>query len=424
ELLKAQGFSFEREIVLRRRMSRSGEALQQLLLVFRTTRAARIRRTRAQLDSRAAQRWAQFKTELPHQQGTFAKRNWGHPLHSLCSYQGKMKPSLAHHLVKTFVPQGGRLLDVFGGTGTIPFEAALRGAHSWSFDISPAAHHIAGAKLGTHDAEACAQLMDSLETYLQAGHVSEAEIEEARSIKFNGALPDYFSPETFKEILLARRFFSENPPDTPSQSLVFASLLHILHGNRPYALSRRSHPITPFAPSGPAEYRPLLKSLREKVNRSLALQYPDEFVPGIALRQDATSWWPQEINELDAIITSPPFFDSTRFYLANWMRLWFCGWESLSFRTQPMAYVDERQKSGFEIYEPIFRQARERLKAGGVFVLHLGVSRKCDMAEALKQIASKWFSVIDLFTESVGHCESHGIRDKGTVTSHQYLVLG
>jgi hypothetical protein len=89
-----------------------------------------------------------------------------------------------------------------------------------------------------------------------------------------------------------------------------------------------------------------------------------------------------------------------------------------------MAYVDERQKTGFEIYDPIFRQSRERLKAGGVFVLHLGESRKCDMAQGLKQIASRWFSLVDLFSESVRHCESHGIRDKGTVTSHQYLVLG
>ena len=41
--------------------------------------------------------------------------------------------------------------------------------------------------------------------------------------------------------------------------------------------------------------------------------------------QDATEWWPADVNELDAVITSPPFFDSTRFYLGNWMRLWFCG---------------------------------------------------------------------------------------------------
>lgn len=423
DLLLAQGFSFEREIVLRRRMSRGGEALQQLLLVFRATRATRARTRLPRLERRAARAWERFKAELPHQRGDYAKRNWGHPLHSLCSYQGKMKPSLAHHLVKTFVPAGGRVLDVFGGTGTIPFEAALAGARAWSFDISPAAHHISSAKLGRHDAGACERLMDSLEDYLRANEVSAPELAAAGEIKFNGPLPDYFAPETFGEVLLARRYFRERPPHTPSESLVFASLLHVLHGNRPYALSRRSHPITPFAPTGAAEYRPLLKSLRDKVRRSLELEYPAGFVPGAAVVQDATAWWPQEVNGLDAVITSPPFFDSTRFYLANWMRLWFCGWESASFKTQPMAYVDERQKAGFEIYDPVFRQARERLRAGGVFVLHLGQSRKCDMAQALRERAGRWFRALDLFSESVGHCESHGIRDKGTVTSHQYLIL-
>jgi len=58
-----------------------------------------------------------------------------------------------------------------------------------------------------------------------------------------------------------------------------------------------------------------------------------------------------------------------------------------------------------------------------VVVFHLGFSKKCDMAEELARIAKVWFRVADVFTESVGHCESHGIRDKGTVVSHQYLIL-
>lgn len=214
-----------------------------------------------------------------------------------------------------------------------------------------------------------------------------------------------------------------HPPVTPSESLVFAALLHILHGNRPYALSRRSHPITPFAPTGAFEYRPLLPRLQDKVERSLAVVYPKEFISGQALFQDATAWWPQQVDQVDAIITSPPFFDSTRFYLANWMRLWFCGWEAADFRIRPLAFVDERQKMSFDIYEPIFRQGRERLKSNGVMVLHLGKSRKCDMAQALARVASRWFCVADVFSENVEHCESHGIRDKGTVEEHQYLVL-
>jgi tRNA G10 N-methylase Trm11 len=126
---------------------------------------------------------------------------------------------------------------------------------------------------------------------------------------------------------------------------------------------------------------------------------------------------------LDAIITSPPFFDSTRFHLANWMRLWFCGWNQKDFKSKPLSFIDETQKVTFDVYEPILRQGRERLKKGGVFVFHLGKSRKCDMSEELIKVAKRWFKVEDVFSENVEHTESHGIKDKGTVVEHQFLVL-
>ncbi len=272
-------------------------------------------------------------------------------------------------------------------------------------------------------ASICETTVQRLESYLQMQKVQASERKSAESIRLNGSLPTYFHERTFDEILLARRYFFDNPPENDSQSFVFACLLHILHGNRPYALSRRSHPITPFAPSGDSEYRALVPRLRDKVKRSLAGPMPDGFISGHSVFQDATTWWPTDVNELDAVITSPPFFDSTRFFLGNWMRLWFCGWEAIDFKQRAMAFVDERQKYSFEVYHPILRQCRERLKSDGVAVFHLGASKKCDMASELARIAKTWFTVTDIFTESVIHCESHGIRDKGSVVSHQYLVL-
>ena len=424
ESLDAAGFDLSDELVLRQRYSRSQMKLTQKLLVFKskpgwcpnTRRSAK----RANGWSTA---WANFKETLPHQEGEFAKRNWGHPLHSLCSYQGKMKPSLAAHLVKTFAAPGGRMLDPFSGVGTIPFEAALRGVECWGFDISPPAVHITAGKIGKCSASECDKTVRRLEKYLQSHKVRPEEIKSAESIRFNGPLIAYFHKETLDEILLARRYFLDNPAANASQSLVFSCLLHILHGNRPYALSRRSHPITPFAPTGDTEYRALIPRLRDKMERSLATPIPDNFAYGHSIFQDATKWWPAHIEELDAVITSPPFFDSTRFYLGNWMRLWFCGWEANNFQEQPLAFVDERQKRGFEVYYPVLRQCRERLKSDGVAVFHLGASKKCDMAKELGRIAKTWFRVSDVYTECVSHCESHGIRDKGTVLSHQYLVL-
>ena len=155
-------------------------------------------------------------------------------------------------------------------------------------------------------------------------------------------------------------------------------------------MSRRSHPITPYKPSGPYEYRPLIERLKAKVQRGLPQSWPQEFQPGKMFSQDATGWWPREIDQLDAVITSPPFFDSTRYYyLANWLRLWFAGWSPRDFKGRPLGFVDERQKKSFEVYTPILCQARERLKSDGVVILHLGKSSKCDMASELISLGKR-----------------------------------
>lgn len=425
EIMREQGYELDELVTLRRRRARDGTELHQVLLILSHQQSKDIPVMELTSSSSLVWRdkWNKFKSNMPHQQRPYSKRNWGSGLHSLCSYQGKMKPALAYHLVKTFVPEGGRMLDPFAGVGTIPFEAALNGAEAFGFDISPTALAISTAKLGDFDKTKCNAAIAELEGYLAEHEPTDEDYEAANEVAFNGHIPEYFHSDTLREILLARRFYQTHPPVDGSENLVFSSLLHILHGNRPYALSRRSHPITPYKPSGPTEYRPLIPRLRDKVERSLRVERPETFIPGKMYQQDATEWWPHEVADLDAIVTSPPFFDSTRFHIGNWMRLWFCGWEREDFDVKPLSFVDERQKESFEIYVPILRQARERLKPGGVMVMHLGLSHKSDMASELASIAQKWFAVEDIFVEDVEHLESHGIRDKGTVTGHQYLVL-
>jgi hypothetical protein len=167
----------------------------------------------------------------------------------------------------------------------------------------------------------------------------------------------------------------------------------------------------------------VIDKVGQKVDRALKDAVSSELPPGHSFAQDATAPWPKEIDSLDAIITSPPFFDSTRFHTANWMRLWFAGWDIQDFSNMPEKFVDERQKRSFAIYDAIFAQGAERLKKDAYFAVHLGKSAKCDMAAALATVGGKHLELVDSFAESVEHCESHGIRDKGTVTHHQYLLF-
>src|SRR4051794_17803283 len=84
-----------------------------------------------------------FGAELPYTRPPFSSRRWGHPLHSLCSYQGKLKPGLAHTLLDAIVPPDASVLDPLGGVGTVAFEAASAGRANFSNDLSPLAFLVA-----------------------------------------------------------------------------------------------------------------------------------------------------------------------------------------------------------------------------------------------------------------------------------------
>jgi len=334
-----------------------------------------------------------------------------------------MKPSLAHFLVHCFSEPGQAVLDPFSGAGTIPFEAALQGRRAYGFDISIMAAAITNAKINPPDHSALQRLLAKLDAFIKDYKPTSEEVEQAAAVRFNRPIPEYFHAETMQEILAARKFFANVRNHSPEWCFALTSMLHILHGNRPYALSRRSHPVTPFAPTGPAEYRPVMGRLRDKIERGLDTPLPPEFVRGHCLLTDIRATWPQECKIVDSIITSPPFFDSTRFYMTNWMRYWFCGWERSDFDIQAGQFMESLQRQSLDVYRVVFERFREHLAPKGVAVLHLGQSKKCNMAVELGKMAQDYLEVAEVFSEDVTHCEKHGVRDKGTVTSHQYLVL-
>ena len=334
-----------------------------------------------------------------------------------------MKAALAHHLIECFSRPGDVVVDPFSGAGTIPFEACRMGRRGYGIDISELGHVLTFAKVGKTSASKVSALLRDLEKFIGSYKLTADDHEKASAVQFNSAIPDYFHPETLREVVAARTFFRSKWNAGPEWALLYASTLHLLHGNRPYALSRRSHPVTPFAPTGPFEYRALMPRLLEKLERMRESLSDETRQDGISAQADCTKAWPNAVPQADAIITSPPFFDSTRFYMTNWMRFWFVGWERDDFKARAADYVENRQKKDLDVYKDFFRAARSGLKEGGLLVLHLGQSPKCNMGAELSKRVGQHFSVADCFTESVEHCESHGIRDKGTVSGHTYLVL-
>jgi len=363
-----------------------------------------------------------FCTTTPHRSLPYSKRNWGGKIHSLCSYQGKLKPSIAHFLVDWFTEPGQYVLDPMSGVGTIPLEARRLGRIGLANDLSPLAYSVSSAKLELIDVSGVHQHLDRLsECVASASSLSDNDICDEVDWGLNKNIRDYFHPLTLREIVLARNYFIElEKVKDPSLNLVLTGLLHILHGNRPYALSRNSHPITPFAPTGEFEYRSLMNHLRKRVDTAIKVvtELGISSSPGCATLGDFRN---MNFTNVDAIITSPPFTNSLKFWSSNWMRLWFTGWSPNDFKSKPLKFLETEQQNSYSPYQDFAESCSKSLKPGGLLILHLGENSKGNMADQISPLLSPYFDVIYTGKEGVVDTESHGLTDKGATSAHNYL---
>lgn len=361
--------------------------------------------------------------ELP-----YSKRNWGHPWHSLCSYHGKIKPAIASILIKEFTKKGDVILDPLCGVGTIPFEAALNGRYAIGNDLSELAYNVTFAKLCPPKKSDIDRRLKTLEDIVNY-NIDKIENVDI-GFGLNGKIEDYFQEKTLREIIIIREYYKNLNSIDNVDAFIFSCFAHVLHGNRPYALSRNSHPLTPYYPSGPYIYKNVIEHISNKVNLSfknlekLDQEYKINFIQGTAYNLDYNKLINIIPNKsVDAIITSPPFSNSIKFYSQNWLRLWLAGWEKEDFHNINNEFLEIRQKNDLGVYKSFFEIGFKLLKPEGKMILHLGKSSKSDMGSELSKLCSPWFNVIYLGNESVSTLEKHGIKDKGGTSNHQYLFL-
>ncbi len=367
-----------------------------------------------------------FINKFPYQEEPYCSRNWGHRWHSFCSYHGKLKPAIAHFLIKNFTDEKDNILDPLGGVGTIALEAILQGRNAVSNDLSELAYVITKAKIEKTNYEDIFKVVENLSAYIENNKTKELENHLYDNFGLNGKIPEYFEKNTYSEILSARKYFKNKKLQdlSPAECVVFASFLHVLHGNRPYALSRNSHPLTPYAPTGEFIYKNVIEHIVDKINLTYKNNFFNEY-NGIGKSILGNYMQLSNIynNYFDAIITSPPFLSSLKFYSQNWMRLWLSGWEPEDYTNANMRFLEGQQKKDINIYDSFFEMSYNVLKSNGRIILHLGKTEKYDMADLLSSIAKKYFVEVYRGDESVKNIEKHGIKDKGGTTHHQYLFL-
>lgn len=350
--------------------------------------------------------------KLPYKQDEYESRHWGHNRHSLCSYPSKLTPSIPYHLIQLLTQEGETVLDPMSGVGTIPFEACLNGRRGIGIDLSPLAYTVTRAKLKSYDPMGVRFALRELKKYIQ-NHSEDFDVSNVEE-----EIQEFFHGKTLREILAAQEFFEDKDED--EYFLLRACTSHILHGNRPYALSRRSHNVIPIPPKGEFEYKPLIDSLSDKIERTLKYNPPSEFVEGTAYQTDAFEL-NQVIASTDAIITSPPFLKTTEFLRQNRVRLWFNGWDYAKQEEMKEQFLENQEMSEYIELLPCFNEC---LNTGSLCVIHTGVVNGNDMAlEFAEKAPNHGFSPLGIVYENTEAMESQGRTDRGSTKEHQFLIL-
>ncbi|MBI3670759.1 MAG: DNA adenine methylase [Acidobacteria bacterium] len=249
--------------------------------------------------------------------------------HQLAPYVGKLKSGMVRVLLEEFTKEADVVLDPFCGSGVVPLEAALLNRDAIGNDLNLYAYVLTMGKLFPPR---------SLEEAVRrARDVVERVETEAKREDLSGVpkwVREFFHPRTLRETLSAFRILRKQ-----KDYFLLACLLGILHHVRPGFLSYPASHLTPYLrkkiyprDSYPQmyEYRDLRSRLLAKVER--AFSRPPAMQSFLRAHrqvyQENAMSLPLRAREIDAIISSPPYFGALDYGRDNRLRLWFLGLEN------------------------------------------------------------------------------------------------
>lgn len=343
-------------------------------------------------------------------------------LHQLAPYIGKLKPAIARDLILRFTNSRDVVLDCFSGSGTVALEATLLGRHALAFDSNPYAVTLTRAKLEapTSPDQAFAALQHRLR------YARERPEYPLRSIP--AWVSKFFHPHTLQNALR----FADECIERDDQFLL-ACLLGILHHQRPGFLSYPSSHLVPYlrtkkypADEFPAMYeeRTLEPRLTAKVTRALKSRESIPMSVRFVARQSSIEALHLE-DDVDAIITSPPYMNALDYVRDNRLRLWFLDRRTENYSSEST----DRTEQFSELTGAFMRNALSRLRPGGRCVLVVGeaVVRKRRRSHPAELMCSQLLALdSELRLEEVISDEIPDVRRsrrEGAATKRELIIV-
>jgi len=290
-------------------------------------------------------------------------------LHQLSPYIGKVKSTMAAHLIKTVTEPGDTILDPFAGSGTIPLQGWIEGRNVVANDLNPYAQMLLRAKLQVP--ESLLQVDDKLAKYDKL--VSKRlRSKSLQSPPIPSYVQSFFHPDTLSEAVQWANLLREK-----REWFLLACLMGVLHHQRPGFLSYPSSHAVPYLrhklfPRDDYpdlyEYRPVLPRLQSKVRR--ALKRVPTLDLSITREVRVSNALTLRLNRrIDAVITSPPYMGRLSYARDNRLRLWFLGVESPD-SLEPL--ISPRATPFLDLMKGCLRLWSRTLSPGGVCVLIVG----------------------------------------------------
>ena len=259
-----------------------------------------------------------------------------HRLHALCPYFAMFPPYFAREMILRHTSPGEIVLDPFSGRGTTLLESVLLGRQGLALDINPVAACVTKAKADTPSLPRVLRALDDLETEFNRQDLDLIRHEKAELPEFFGRA---FFRSTLNELLFLRGQLDWRRNEV--ECFIAALALGSLHGEMDRSKSYFSNQMPRTISTKPnyslrywrtrglwPKKRCVFTILRQRAKFRLQTFRPQR--PGVVTQSDvrqASRAFPSYRNQVDAIVTSPPYLNVTNFEEDQWLRLWFLGGE-------------------------------------------------------------------------------------------------
>jgi DNA modification methylase len=363
--------------------------------------------------------------------------------HDLHPYPAKYIPQIPANLIARLSVRGDLVLDPFGGSGTTAVEAVRMGRRALSLDANPLASLIGRVKTGfmTSDTRIdIEQLLATVEGHLIHPDASNSVWGEQLSARFHNHIPDipniekWFSKTVIGELALVRHLIDKTTTTLAKDVALLALSRIVIRVS--FQDSETRYVSVPKDISPTFTLSAYLEALRTLLRRlesaTLNFQYADaRFITGDC-RYDLVSSVGE--NNIDLVVTSPPYPNATDYHLYNRFRLFWLGYDPrLLGNIEIGSHLrHQRNGSGFEEYEHDMQMNLEEcfqvLQPGRYAVYVVGDAlfkgKLFSTSDALSTIAkASGFDVVSVISRPIHETKRSFAKPARRARSEQLLVL-